>query len=312
MSVQNTVDFQLLTEYSVDLICSLGLDRRFRYASPSSMDLLGWSSEELVGKNVEELIYPVDLPILNSTGADLRAGKKHVPVAARMMKRDGSLIWMEVSVRLVWDPVTGEPTEAVVVMRDISERKQLEEKLSRLALTDSLTGLGNRRAFDEALNREWKRTLQEGSQLSLLLLDIDYFKKFNDEYGHQVGDDCLRAVASAITHSVRKDDTVARYGGEEIAIVLPGANAGDAINVAEGIRAAIEALQLTHGDNASGGGKVSASIGVATALARHGGTMSMPEGLLLAVDGALYRAKHEGRNRIVTTLLMAPQLGVLA
>jgi diguanylate cyclase (GGDEF)-like protein len=207
----------------------------------------------------------------------------------------------------VRDPVTGEPSEIVLVMRDVTERKKLEAQLSALALTDSLTGLLNRRAFDEALEREWKRTLRDGSEISLLLLDIDHFKQFNDQYGHQAGDDCLRAVAAAVTEAVRITDTVARYGGEEITVILPSTFTAGAVEVAEKIRASIEALRLPLEGNPEGGNWVTVSVGVATALARVGGTMRMPESLLLAADNAMYKAKHEGRNRVATALLIAPK-----
>jgi diguanylate cyclase (GGDEF)-like protein len=164
----------------------------------------------------------------------------------------------------------------------------------------------NRRAFDQALDREWKRTLRESSEISLLLLDIDHFKLFNDRYGHMVGDDCLRAVATAVSGAVRASDIVARYGGEEIAVILPSALLAGAVEVAEKVRSAVAALRLSHEDNLEGGGGLTVSVGVATALARAGGTMRMPESLLLAADNALYKAKHEGRNRVATSLLLAP------
>jgi diguanylate cyclase (GGDEF)-like protein len=206
----------------------------------------------------------------------------------------------------VHNPVTGEPQEVVTILRDVTARKSLEDKLATLALTDGLTGISNRRAFDESLEREWKRTLREGSEISLLLLDIDYFKRFNDLYGHQVGDDCLRAVAAAVSGAVRATDIVARYGGEEIAVILPSTFTSGAVEVAEKVRSAIAALQLGLGNNPEGGGNVTVSIGVATALARQGGTIKMPESLLLAADNAMYKAKHEGRNRVATALLIAP------
>jgi len=213
---------------------------------------------------------------------------------------------MENNVRLIRDPVTGEPTEYVLVMRDVGDRKLLEDKLSAMAMTDGLTGLANRRAFDEALEREWRRTLREGSEISLLLLDVDYFKVFNDRYGHQVGDDCLCAVAVAISAVVnRETDIVARYGGEEIAIILPSTNTTGAVKVAECIRSGIQALEISHEGNIEGAGWVTVSIGVATALSRHGGTMSMPQGLLQAADNALYKAKNNVRNRVATTHLIA-------
>jgi diguanylate cyclase (GGDEF)-like protein len=179
----------------------------------------------------------------------------------RMLKKDGNVVWMENNVRLIRDELMKEPTEYVLVMRDVGERKLLEDKLSEMAMSDGLTGLANRRSFDEALYREWKRTLREGSEISLLLLDVDYFKAFNDRYGHQVGDDCLRAIAVAVSAAVnRVTDMVARYGGEEIAIILPSTNTAGAVEVAQCIRTRIEGLEITHEGNSDGTGWVTASI----------------------------------------------------
>jgi diguanylate cyclase (GGDEF)-like protein len=160
-----------------------------------------------------------------------------------MRRKDGATVWMEGTSRTVLDSVTGEVKEYITVLRDISERIQFEEKLATQALTDGLTGLANRRSFDETLSREWKRTLREGSRLSLLLIDIDSFKALNDKYGHQVGDDYLRTISVAVSGVVRAPDIVARYGGEEIAVILPGADSQGAVEIAERVRTAIEALR---------------------------------------------------------------------
>ncbi|WP_083346400.1 GGDEF domain-containing protein [Terriglobus roseus] len=174
-----------------------------------------------------------------------------------------------------------------------------------MAMTDGLTGLSNRRAFDAELERQWSRVLAESSQFSLVLLDIDHFKKFNDEYGHLAGDDCLRVVGAAVKSAVRDGDVVARYGGEEIAIILPSTDSQEAVIVAEAVRNAIENLGIEHGGNPEGGSKVTASFGVATALARAGGAIRMPESLLLSADKALYMAKSEGRNCVRKVMMMA-------
>ena len=261
---------------------------------------LGWTPEEMTGRPVEDFIVEQDQPLL----AAAIAGKKN-SVMLRMFRKDGSTVWMENRARLVLDPATGEPEGWVVTMRDIAERKLFEQKLSELALVDGLTGLSNRRAFNEALEREWKRTLREGSQISLLLLDVDHFKEFNDRYGHQAGDDCLRAVAAAIRSILRTSDIAARYGGEEIAVILPSTDLAGAVEVAEKMRNAIEALHLPQGGHREGNGYVTASIGAATALARQGGTTKMPESLLLAADTAMYKAKNGGRNCVATALLVA-------
>lgn len=146
---------------------------------------------------------------------------------------------------------------------------------------------------------------ERGSQISLLLVDIDHFKEFNDNYGHQVGDDCLRTIAIAVQGAVRATDIVARYGGEEIAVILPSTFTPGAVEVAEKVRSAVEALKFHYQICPDGRSCVTVSVGMCTALARDGGTMRMPESLLLAADNALYKAKHEGRNCIATALLVA-------
>lgn len=307
MTGDNETNFQLLAEYSADVICRVGLDMRLQYASPSSFQVLGYTPEEMMGLPPFGLIVPEDLPALAATAArNLVPGAEPSLVSVRALKKDGTIVWMEVSARVVRDSTTLEPKETIIVMRDITERKKLEEELSSMALTDGLTGLANRRAFDQQLDCEWKRTLREGSQISLLMLDIDRFKSFNDRFGHQVGDDCLRAIAIAVRKTVRATDIAARYGGEEIAVILPSTNTSGAIEVAEKVRAAIEGLRFPPGQS-QGETSVTASVGVATALARFGGTMRMPESLLLAADTALYKAKREGRNRVESTLLVASQ-----
>jgi diguanylate cyclase (GGDEF)-like protein/PAS domain S-box-containing protein len=300
------MDFQFLAENSADLICRARMDQVIEYLSPSSVELLGWTPEERIGGKVSELIIPEDLPVFEQAYQSLLTGEDTVSAAVRMRRKNGSTVWMEANARLVRDPATNKPSAAVVIMRDITERKTLEEKLSTLARTDGLTGILNRRAFDEALRREWKRTLRQGSLISLLLLDIDQFKLFNDRYGHQAGDDCLRAAAATITASVRATDIVARYGGEEIAIILPSTGASGGIEAAEKIRAAIQTMQFTNDAHPAGEGWITASIGVATALGQVDGTIPMPEALLRLADKALYKAKRAGRNRVESALVNAP------
>jgi diguanylate cyclase (GGDEF)-like protein/PAS domain S-box-containing protein len=301
-------EYRYLAENTPDILCRVSLGLVLTYVSPSSVNVLGWKPEEMVGGSPEDIVFKEDLDHLHEHAARTRQRSgPETPAIVRIRKKDGTYIWMEVNTRLAHDEETGQPTEIILVMRDISARKLLEDQLSVMAMTDGLTGLANRRAFDEGLEREWKRTSRAGTQMSLLLLDIDHFKKFNDEHGHQVGDDCLRAVANAAARAVGEKDIVARYGGEEIAIILPLADTMRAVETAEKVRAAIEGLRLTHTKNPEGGGWVTASIGAATALARHGGTMRMPESLLLAADNALYKAKHGGRNRVESGMLIASQ-----
>ena len=311
ISGEDAIDFKVLVDNSVDVICCSGLDRVARYISPSCFKLFGWTPEELIGKGPEVYILAEDLRVLDDAGVRIVAAEDQIDVSTfRIQRKDGSIAWVEATVRLVHDSVTGDPKEHVIIMRDITERKGLEEKLSALAHTDGLTGLLNRRSFDQALAREWKRAVRHGSQISLLFLDLDHFKRFNDRYGHQAGDDCLRAVAEAVSDAVRATDRVARYGGEEISVILPSTSAAGAVEVAEKVRSVVEALRLSHEGNPEGADWVTVSVGVATAVARRGETVEgMPESLLEAADSAMYRAKNEGRNRVVTAAAIVPATG---
>jgi len=302
------IDFKFLAEQSVDVICLSGFDRIVRYISPSCFHLLGYTPQELVGKGPEAYILADDMPLLIPARERILASKTQCDISTiRMQRKDGAIVWVEINVRLVRDPVTGDPKQHVIVMRDVTESKKLVDRLSALALFDSLTNLANRRAFDAVLEREWKRTTRAGSQLSIVLLDIDHFKEFNDLYGHVSGDEAIRAVADAIAGAVRTTDTVARYGGDEMAVILPDTDSAGAIRVAEKIRSAVLAIGLPHSGNKECNGIVTVSIGAATALARQGGAIAIAESLILAADSALYKAKDAGRNRVASTVLIAAQ-----
>jgi diguanylate cyclase (GGDEF)-like protein len=202
---------------------------------------------------------------------------------------------MENHSRLVRDSATGEPKEYVVVMRDVSERKKLEDKLSASALTDAPTGLANRRAFDGALELEWKRTVRRGSHISLLMLDVAPRNGTREESQAEESDDAMRTAAAALSGVLRTTDFVARYDGSEIAVILPTADIANATKVAQRVRSAVESLVAPDGEKREGGWLI-ANIGVATGLARHGGTMKMPETLLMAADHAVQESMREGQT----------------
>jgi diguanylate cyclase (GGDEF)-like protein len=167
--------------------------------------------------------------------------------------------------------------------------------LTELAHRDGLTGVRNRRFFDVALARDWKKALADRSPLSLLMVDIDYFKQYNDAYGHMLGDDCLKSVARCLSEAVGSANFVSRYGGEEFAILLPNRGALDAREVAERARAAIEALALPH--QQSPHGALTISVGVATQIPDANGKQQT---LLSNADSALYLAKKRGRNHVAS------------
>jgi diguanylate cyclase (GGDEF)-like protein len=178
-----------------------------------------------------------------------------------------------------------------------SEVALANRRLEELAHVDGLTGVANRRHFDAGLATEWRRAQRDGRPLSVLMIDVDHFKRFNDCYGHQDGDRCLQAVASRIKDRARRPgDLAARYGGEEFALILPSTDATGAAFLAEALRREIRDLAIIH--EAGVRGVVTVSVGVATAIPESG---DGPDMLLRSADAALYQAKQSGRDRICQT-----------
>ncbi|TAN76370.1 MAG: diguanylate cyclase [Gallionella sp.] len=194
--------------------------------------------------------------------------------------------------------------EAYREMKKLQEQltesnSKLEESnatLLRLSTMDGLTGIANRRHFDETLLLEWKAGLRENRILSIIILDIDFFKKYNDGYGHQGGDDCLKEVAKTLRDTLhRAGDFIARYGGEEFVAILPHTDAKGAAIIAEHMRANIAAKNIPHAYS-NVAGHVSISLGVA---AMYPDNSASPADLIARADGALYKAKEQGRNRYI-------------
>lgn len=196
-------------------------------------------------------------------------------------------------------PVFNEAGDLIAVvetLRDITEQKLAQDALQTLADKDGLTGLANRRNFDDRLKADWSLAQRTETDISLLFIDIDHFKQFNDAYGHQMGDDCLKCVAETVAdQALRPADLPARYGGEEFAIILPGTSLKGAGLVAERVRKAVYDLNYPHSGN-SAADQVTISIGVSSLIPE---TSQQASCLIEAADQALYRAKEKGRNRVV-------------
>ena len=210
-----------------------------------------------------------------------------------VMPQDGRRLYVAVEAALIRDEAD-QIVGVIETLRDLTAVKTAESRLRSLAGLDGLTGIANRRTFEEALATEWRRAVRAATPLSLLMIDIDHFKQFNDKFGHQCGDDCLREVAGALaaqTH--RAGDFPARYGGEEFAIVLPATESIGAVRIAENVRAGVERLELEH-PHSSVASVVTVSIGAASVIPTRSDRV---EKLVCFADIALYRAKDSGRNR---------------
>ena len=185
------------------------------------------------------------------------------------------------------------------VERERLLRQQLDEanqELQRLAALDGLTQIANRRSFDDYLHYQWKLLVRERSPLSLILCDVDFFKRYNDTYGHQGGDDCLKQVAEVIRQAVKRPaDLAARYGGEEFALILPNTEAEGAVKIAEEIRSGLKALGLAHSGSQISE-IVTLSLGVASVIPSNDSSW---DNLIAQADKALYEAKDRGRDRVM-------------
>ncbi len=292
--------FRLLAEASSDIIFRCDLYGRRIYVSPSAKDVLGWSADQMLAGTFEDIIHPDERATLAQMLETFRREKISPPRSEfRYRKADGSYVWLELNLNMLYDD-HGEPAGYVDIARDISRRKLEEANFQRSLATaeqqassDPLTGIANRRHFDQIIEREWLRAARDQTNLSVLLLDVDHFKLYNDVNGHLTGDQCLRQVVAAIGPVVsRPADLLARYGGEEFVVVLPNTDAAGARQMAEWIRQAVEVSRLPHAGNAPHG-VLTLSIGCAT-MTPHPKITHLQ--LLEAADQALYRAKSSGRN----------------
>jgi diguanylate cyclase (GGDEF)-like protein/PAS domain S-box-containing protein len=282
---------------------------KFAYIGPQIEPLLGWRQDSW--KSVEDWaarMHPEDRErTVNFCVAQSKAGADHEADYRALTNKDG-YVWIRDVVHVVRN-AKGEVESLIGFMFDISERKKAEEKLlglqkelEALSLQDGLTGVANRRKFDTTLESEWGSACRNVQPLALILVDVDFFKQYNDRYGHTQGDECLKKVAAALSlGAIRPRDVVARVGGEEFALILPETDDIAARHVAERCQSLIEKLQFQH--EASAAGKfVTVSMGVGSINPTP--TMA-PKHFIEAVDKLLYKAKQNGRNRIESGISVA-------
>ncbi|MET3910324.1 diguanylate cyclase (GGDEF)-like protein/PAS domain S-box-containing protein [Bradyrhizobium sp. S3.3.6] len=296
--IEKEAHFRLLAEGSSDMVTRIGLDERLRYVSPSSNRVVGWRPNQLMGTDALAGIHPEDRPHVQAIVDAMKRGETdEARLTYRNVHRQKTEVWLESTMRVTRKD-NGNVDGVVAISRDITEQKKLETRLETLAIEDSLTGLANRRRFDERLKEEWARAYRDRSSLGLLMIDVDHFKSYNDEYGHPAGDACLRVVAKIIAAEMQRvGDLAARYGGEEFAMLLPNTDAAGCARIGERIRGAVHDAGLIHASNPTAP-CVTVSVGGAACrpvLERTAGTGSLVE----AADRALYAAKDAGRDRLM-------------
>jgi diguanylate cyclase (GGDEF)-like protein/PAS domain S-box-containing protein len=273
----------------------------FAYIGPQIEKLLGWapSSWQTVNDWAERM-HPDDREaVVNFCVAQSKAGTDH-EADYRALTRDGGYVWLRDVVHVVRN-AEGEVDSLIGFMFDISERKRTEEKLAqlqkeleRLSFHDSLTGTGNRRMFDDVMERTWSAAQASGRPLSLIMVDIDFFKSYNDYYGHLQGDECLQQVARVLSEAAGPEHFLGRFGGEEFVLVLADTDADSAVKLADHCRALLADAAIAH-VRSPHQQRVTASFGVGTIVP---GAQTERTTFINLVDAQLYHAKENGRNRI--------------
>jgi diguanylate cyclase (GGDEF)-like protein/PAS domain S-box-containing protein len=272
---------------------------RFTYIGPQIEELLGWKQDSwLSADDWATRMHPEERElVVNFCVSQSQSGIDH-EADYRALTADGGYVWIRDVVHVIRDE-NGEVDSLVGFMFDISERKRNEEELLRLqrelealSYKDGLTGLANRRMLDMVLEREWASARRNMRPISLILLDIDFFKQYNDYYGHLAGDECLKRVAQLLQAASRSQDLVARYGGEEFVVVLPETDLAAAAAAAERYRELVVEEMIEH-ERSGIGLHLTISQGVGTIIP---GESDTAVDFIAAVDKLLYRSKQGGRN----------------
>jgi diguanylate cyclase (GGDEF)-like protein/PAS domain S-box-containing protein len=280
-------DFEAAFQASPHGVAIVGLDGRFRLVNQKLADIVGYPVDQLMELTFQEITHPDYLDAdLAQVGALLTGAIDSYEMEKRYYTREGRQIWVLLAVAIVRDE-DGAPRHFISQIQDISARKRLEAHTYELANRDAITSLYNRRRFEEELRRQIGRCREEGESAALLLLDLDRFKNVNDSDGHVAGDQLIRSVGRALDDRIDEPDIAARIGGDEFAVILRDIDLAQARSVAEELRLAISAADKDR--------SCTASLG----LCRLHGDVPDAETCFRAVDRAMYRAKGQGRDRVV-------------
>ncbi|MBL7479593.1 sensor domain-containing diguanylate cyclase [Legionella bononiensis] len=286
-------EMQSAIEQSPASVLIFDKNRTIIYVNPQVTKSTGYTKEELYGKKTN--IFHGDLTPGNAYTKLWQTIQSGTSWNGELLycRKDGSHFWQSWNIAPVFDE-HGVIQHFVSVGEDITEKKKLQTMLQDMSYMDGLTGIANRRRFDDFLKDEWNRACRNKKPLAIIMTDIDFFKRYNDSLGHLAGDDALKRVAQAFKSTIRRTtDLIARYGGEEFACILPDTDLEGAKLMAVALQNAVCALKLSHPDS-NVSEFVTISIGVVSCIPLHG----EPINLLDLADKALYRAKTLGRNRV--------------
>ncbi len=278
------------------------------------VDILGYSKDELLQLTFGDITHPDDLESDWALVKELLDGERSTySMEKRYIRKDKEVVWANLTVSLVRTP-SGAPDYFISMIEDITLRRRVEQErdelisqledrvrertaeLEKLSLLDPLTGIANRRCFDQCLQAEWDRAVRTRQPLSIILIDIDFFKQMNDSRGHGAADDAIRLLTGCLSEVAKRSaDLAARYGGDEFILLLQDTNAEGAISIARQIHTMVQDLNISH-PRSPLSSRMTVSQGIAVAVPDRKGTCN---GLVLDADRALYRAKQAGRNRVV-------------
>lgn len=296
-----------IIENNPALIYAKDLEGKYRLVNKKWEDLIGKKSEEVIGRKDLEIFEEISANIAIEVDSIVMNEMTSIEQEEKLIIANDTKYFLSTKfpIKDKDDKISG----ICGISIEITKQKDYEEKIEKLveqleiekeyaqlnSITDGLTRISNRRHFDDFLRKEFYSMKRTGLPLSVVIIDIDFFKKYNDTYGHQSGDECLKKVAETLKKTIQREtDLVARYGGEEFVIVLPNTEQSGALLIAEKVREAVEELNIAH-ESSLVSNYVTISLGVATGYREN---LSYPEQVITFADEALYRAKEEGRNRI--------------
>lgn len=291
LQLANAHIYEMLAKRSGDIVFAADSYGKILFISPSIGEVLGVPLQTAEMRGWKNYVAKGDVKKIYKTAFRVIRTGKPVSVDFRIIDAKGREKILEA---IVQTSSAGKATIVIGSMRDVTEQRRHERALSRLSETDPLTELPNRRAFDRYFRAEWNRSFAAKASMSILMIDVDYFKQFNDTFGHQSGDECLVVIGSAIRGALKREgEFCARFGGEEFVAILPNTDEAHARKVAARVLSAIADLNMAHTESPYG--IVTVSIGVAASRPLCD---ELDLGLLEAADAALYLAKQRGRNRV--------------